>query len=93
MSAWKIAFSDEVEKQLRRIDKTTLLRINKFLVKRLSKAEDPRALGKLLTGRLGQVWRYRVGDYHILCDIQDEKNTVSVLNIGHRSKAYRKTDY
>ncbi len=57
--------------------------------KRISAGKDPRELGKALKGPLGDLWRYRVGDYRILCDIQDGILTVLVLQIGNRREVYR----
>jgi len=56
---------------------------------RVGESEDPRQSGKALKGPLGDLWRYRVGDFRILCDIQDGKLTVLVLQIGNRREVYR----
>ena len=56
---------------------------------RVGESEDPRQSGKALKGPLGDLWRYRVGDFRILCDIQDGKLTVLVLQIGNRREGYR----
>jgi mRNA interferase RelE/StbE len=51
--------------------------------------DDPRSLGKALTGPLGGLWRYRVGDYRVICDIQDGALCVLVLQVGNRREVYR----
>jgi mRNA interferase RelE/StbE len=56
---------------------------------RLQPAENPRQLGKPLQGDKGGLWRYRVGDYRLICEIQDERITVLVLRVGHRKDVYR----
>ncbi len=57
--------------------------------KRVAPSDDPRELGMALKGSLGDLWRYRVGDFRILCDIQDRKVTILVLQIGNRREVYR----
>jgi mRNA interferase RelE/StbE len=65
-------------------------RLTEFLHERVAKLEDPRSLGQALQGsKFGDYWRYRVGDYRIVCKIQDKKLIVLVLGIGHRSEIYR----
>ena len=65
-------------------------RITDFLRTRVATLDDPRSLGEALKGsRLGDFWKYRVGDYRIICDIQDGKLIVLVVEIGHRSSVYR----
>jgi mRNA interferase RelE/StbE len=56
---------------------------------RIASLEDARSLGKALRGPLGEFWRYRVGDYRIVCDLQDEKLRVLVVRIGNRKDVYR----
>jgi mRNA interferase RelE/StbE len=56
---------------------------------RVATKDDPRALGKALKGPLGDLWRYRVGDYRVICDIQDKVLTVLVLRVGNRRDVYR----
>lgn len=56
---------------------------------RVALLEDPRTIGDSLKGTLGGLWKYRVGDYRIICDIRDESVTVLVMRIGHRRKVYR----
>ena len=88
--AWKIKFDARVEKTLKKLDKQQLQRIRRFLDDRIAKSDNPRQFGKALTGALSTYWRYRVGNYRILCDIQDKEITILVVDIDHRSKVYQK---
>jgi mRNA interferase RelE/StbE len=87
--AWTIEYAETAKKQLRKLDKVTARRIVDFMDERVAPSDDPRALGKALKGSLGDLWRYRVGDYRILCDIQNGVLTVLVLQIGNRREVYR----
>ena len=87
--AWTIEYAETAKKQLRKLDKVTALRIVDFMDERVARSDDPRMLGKALKGALGDLWRYRVGDYRVLCDIQDGAPTVLVLQIGNRREVYR----
>jgi len=87
--AWTVEYADSAKKQLRKLDKASARRIVDFMDERVGESEDPRQSGKALKGPLGDLWRYRVGDFRILCDIQDGKLTVLVLQIGNRREVYR----
>ena len=87
--AWTIDYADTAKGQLRKLDKQTVRRILNFMDERIAPAEDPRSTGKALTGPLGELWRYRVGDYRVICDIQDGALRVLVVQAGHRSGIYR----
>jgi mRNA interferase RelE/StbE len=88
--AWTIEYRQPVQKALEKLDPATRKRIRKFLEVRVAGLEDPRQVADRLQGsELGQFWRYRVGDYRIICDIQDRKLIVLVVEIGHRSSVYR----
>lgn len=69
--AWRIELSETANKQLAKLDKTEARRITKFLRERLVASDNPRIVGKALSGPLGGLWRYRVGDYRLICEIQD----------------------
>ncbi|MFN3719757.1 MAG: type II toxin-antitoxin system RelE family toxin [Rhizobium rhizophilum] len=88
--AWTIELRAKAEKQLDKLNRKDADRIITFLEQRLATHGNPRSLGEPLHGsRLGAYWRYRVGDYRIICDIQDGKLIVLVVEIGHRSSVYR----
>ena len=87
---WTIEYHTLVQKEMRKINPETRQRIRSFLHERLAALDDPRQTGAALQGsELGNFWRYRVGDYRIICDIQDRKLVVLVVEIGHRREIYR----
>ena len=88
--AWRIEYSDSIEKDLRRIDTVARKRIKAFLETRVASQSNPRCIGEALAGPLGDFWKYRVGDYRIICDIKDNIVTVLVLAIGDRKQVYRR---
>lgn len=85
---WQLVFSRKADDQLSKLDKSVSRIIVAWLMKNVNGCENPRAHGKGLTGNHAGEWRYRVGDYRVLCDIQDDKLVVLAVNIGHRSKVY-----
>ena len=85
--AWKIEITGEAEKELSRIDKPAAKRLIRYLRERVS--VEPRSLGKSLRGDLSGLWRYRVGDYRLICELYDEKVSVLVIRIGHLKDVYR----
>jgi mRNA interferase RelE/StbE len=91
MATWKIEVSPLADRQLDKLDSQIARRIEKFLHERVAKLEDPRSIGEALRGsRLGEFWKYRVGDWRIICDIQDEKLIILALQIGHRREVYER---
>ncbi len=88
---WRVELSDQAQKGLRQIDPSQAQRILNFLYERVRVNEDPRAMGEALKGpRLGEFWRYRVGDFRIICAILDEALLVLVVRIGNRRDIYRR---
>ncbi len=88
--AWTIEYTTSVQKSVRTFHPTVQKRIREFLSERVALHENPRELGVALTGHaLGGYWRYRVGDYRIICDIQDQRLVVLVVELGHRREIYR----
>lgn len=88
--AWTIEYAQSSRKPMERLDPMVRRRIRAFLSERVASLEDPRQLGGPLHGaHFVGLWRYRVGDYRILVDIQDQKVTVLVVGIGHRGEVYR----
>jgi mRNA interferase RelE/StbE len=88
--AWQIEFDPDALKDLRKLDKPNQIRLVGFLRTRVSSLTNPRDIGEALSGqRLGSYWKYRVGDWRIICDIQDQKILVRVLRIGNRREVYR----
>ncbi len=87
--AWTIDYTDSARKQLLKLDKQTARRIVDFMDARIASVDDPRSTGKALSGPLGGFWRYRVGDYRVICDIQDGALRVLVVAVGNRRELYR----
>ena len=82
---WRIEFQRAAVKQLGKLTKSDANRVVSFLADRIAEDDNPRRTGAALQGsELGNFWRYRVGDYRIICDIQDHKLVVLVVEIGHR---------
>jgi len=86
--AWRIEITRSATKQIAKLDHQGQKSILRFLRERLS-ADNPRQWGRALQGEKRGLWRYRVGDYRLICDIQDEKITILVLELGHRKDVYR----
>jgi mRNA interferase RelE/StbE len=88
--AWTIKIEDSALKELKKIDKIHARRILDFLNQRVAKLEDPRSIGQALKGaKLGNFWKYRAGDYRIICDIQDSVLFILILRRGNRREIYR----
>ena len=87
--AWTIEITRTAEKQIKKLHRQAQESIVRFLRERLKPADNPRQWGRPLHGDKGGLWRYRVGDYRLICDIQDEKITLLVLQVGHRKDVYR----
>jgi mRNA interferase RelE/StbE len=88
--AWAIEFDPAAVKDLKKLDRPVQLRIVAFLRDRVAELENPRAIGEALAGNeLGNYWKYRVGDWRIICDIQDGRIVVRVLRVGNRREVYR----
>lgn len=78
--AWTIELSALARKNLAKLDPTVSRRILRFLHQRLAPLDDPRALGEALHGsRLGEFWKYRVGDYRLIASIEDDAVCILVL--------------
>ncbi|MCI9628483.1 MAG: type II toxin-antitoxin system RelE/ParE family toxin [Eggerthellaceae bacterium] len=87
---WRVVLSKKARKQLNKLNPNQSRVILAWLKKNIDGCENPRALGKALTGDLSDQWRYRIGDYRVLCEIHDGELIVLALNVIHRSKAYQK---
>ena len=87
--AWTIEYTDTARRQLRKLDKPSARRVLDYLDQRVAPLEDPRSLGKALRGPLGDLWRYRVGGYRIICELQHQRLRVLVVRVGDRKDVYR----
>ncbi len=86
---WTIEYAASARKQLRKLDKEAALRILDYMDTRVAVSPDPRKLGKALSGPLGDLWRYRIGSYRVICDIRDDSLLILVVKLGKRSNVYR----
>ena len=87
---WLIKFADEAKKELAKLDKPIAKRITSFLRDRVSVLDDPRSIGEALKGsKLGEFWKYRVGDYRIISHIEDGALRILIVRIGNRREVYR----
>jgi mRNA interferase RelE/StbE len=87
---WMIEIEQSAMKDLAKLDKQTAKRISTFLRERVANLDDPRSIGEALKGsKLGDFWRYRVGDYRLIADIRDSKVSILVVRVGNRRNIYR----
>lgn len=87
---WSLAFSKKAEKQLSKMDAGVRRVIITWLLKNVDGCEDPRVHGKGLVGDRSGEWRYRIGNYRVLCEIRDDDLVVLAIEIGHRREIYRR---
>ncbi len=88
--AWRVELSPAADRELDKIDPQYVKRMLKFLFERVASLDDPRSIGEALKGSsLGAFWKYRVGDYRIICAIEDDALRVLVVRVGNRREVYR----
>ena len=88
--AWRIEYSKDAEREIAKLDNQIAQRIIRFMGSRVANLENPRSIGEALAGStLGDYWKYRVGDYRIIADIQDARLIVQVVRVGNRREVYR----
>jgi mRNA interferase RelE/StbE len=88
--AWKIKFEKSAHKAFAKFNKQFQIKILKYICKYIIGSNDPRMIGKALRGVFGGLWRYRVGDYRLICQIKDNELVVLVVIFGHRKDIYKK---
>jgi mRNA interferase RelE/StbE len=89
--AWKVELSEEADRQLDKLDPQIARRILKFLHERVAQLDNPRSIGEALRGsKFGEFWKYRVGDYRLICSIEDKRILILVLRVGHRREVYER---
>ena len=86
--AWTVEVSNYAEKQLRKLDKPVQKRLLDWLDDRIEGCKNPRHFGEPLRGEMAGLWRYRIGDYRVICEIQDQQLIVLALAVGHRREIY-----
>ena len=85
---WKIEFDERARKELRKLDRQAQTNILRYLRDRIATHEDPRRFGDPLRKNMSGFWKYRIGPYRVICDIQENKVTVRVVRVGHRKDVY-----
>jgi mRNA interferase RelE/StbE len=85
---WTVEFDDAAAKELRKLDRQAQSDILRYFRERIATDEDPRRVGKPLSGDLAGLWRYRVRDYRMICNIEDDKLIVLVVRVAHRKDVY-----
>ena len=86
---WRVEFTQDATKDLRRLDHPVQRQITRYLKERIATDESPLRFGKILKGDKQGLWRYRVGDYRIICFLEEDESVVLVLRIAHRSRVYK----
>ena len=86
--AWTIEYDEGALKDLKKLDRQVQREILNYMDKRIAKAQDPRAFGKPLRHSKFGLWRYRLRDFRIICQLQEAKLIVLVVSVGHRSTVY-----
>lgn len=88
--AWKVELSSLAQKNLDQLDPQIARRVLSFLHERVSPLDDPRSIGEALKGsRLGDFWKYRVGDCRVIAEINDQGLRILVVRVGNRREVYR----
>lgn len=88
--AWRVELSSQAQKALGQLDAQVARRILSFLHDRVAPLDDPRSIGEALKGsRLGEFWKYRIGDYRVISSIEDGALRILVVKIGNRREVYR----
>ena len=88
--AWTVEIADFAERQLRKLDRPVRDRILGYLHERIEGCKNPRHFGEPLKGGKAGLWRYRVGDYRIICELRDDVLVVLALAVGYRREVYRR---
>ena len=86
---WKIEFERSAAREFRWLDPKVQRRIREFFQQRVLPAEHPRVSGKPLRGKHAELWRYRIGDYRVVVEIQDQYLLILIVRVGHRGEIYR----
>lgn len=87
---YQIIIKESALKQMKKLDPSMNRIIKNWIVKNLLNTDNPRLHGKALTGNLKGIWRYRVGDYRIFADIQEDILTIFIFEVAHRRDVYKK---
>ena len=86
---WQIEWEDKAVKELKKLDVRAQRTIVRFLREKIATEDDPRRFGDPLTKDVKGPWKYRIGDYRIICSIEDKRVVVLVVRVGHRRSVYK----
>ena len=86
---YRVETSSRFDREFRKLDKYTQRMLKTWITKNLIGCEDPRVHGKGLTANRSGQWRYRIGDYRLICQIEDEQLVILALSVGHRRDIYK----
>ncbi len=89
MKGFSVETTKQFDQDFRKLDRYTAKLIKAWIEKNLVNCQDPRQHGKALLGNRKGQWRYRIGDYRLLCDIQDDRLVILALSVGHRREVYQ----
>ncbi len=87
---YRVETTSQFDREFSKLDRYTQKMIKAWITKHLIGCTDPRATGKALSSNRKGQWRYRIGDYRLICVIEDERLVILALNIGHRREIYEK---
>lgn len=85
---WRIEYDEQAARELAKLDRQAAKRIKKYLDERIATNDDPRRFGEALMENLAGLWKYRIGDFRVIAEIQEHQVVVLIVRIGHRSKVY-----
>lgn len=86
---YRLIYNQKARKQLKKMDSRVAYMLAQRLKSMLDGIENPRSIGKALTGQFKGLWRYRVGNYRVICDIRDDELIILALEVGHRKEVYK----
>jgi mRNA interferase RelE/StbE len=85
---WDVRFTKGATKQFDRLNPAIRRQINRYIFERLATDKDPKRFGKPLTGEMRGLWRYRIGDYRLICEIKNATLVILVAHVAHRREVY-----
>lgn len=88
--SYRVETTARFDREFKKLDRYTQKMIRSWIEKNLESCVDPRQHGKGLTANRSGQWRYRIGDYRLICEIEDNKLVILALSIGHRRDVYQK---
>ena len=87
---YRVETTPRFDREFKKLDRYTQRMVTAWIDKNLEGCIDPRAHGKGLTASRSGQWRYRIGDYRLICEIEDAKLVILAMTVGHRSEVYRR---